>query len=80
MPMFLVALAVVILYQVYTRKKAQNSDSLGIDEEGIASKIARKAGGKLSAKARSELAEIDAMERSLKGMANQGFSNFDKYR
>ncbi len=34
----------------------------------IAQKIARRAGGRLNAKTRADLAQIDAMEKSLRGM------------
>jgi hypothetical protein len=41
-----------------------------MDNDGIASKIARKAGTNLTAKARADLAEIDKIEKSLKGISD----------
>jgi len=71
LPIFLLALALVILYQV---RQNRRRDEMEDEEETIAMKIAKKAGGKMNAQTRSELAQIDAMEKSLRGMT-KNFGN-----
>ena len=66
LPIFLLALAMVILYQVrQNRKRDALEDG---EEETIAMKLAKRAGGKMNAQTRADLAQIDAMEKSLRGM------------
>ena len=75
LPIFLIALGIVILYQVKQRRK-ESDDAEDDDNLSIAQKIARKAGGKLTAQARADLAQIEAMEKSIRGMS-QGLGGDD---
>lgn len=70
LPMFFIALGFVMLYQVYQKKRSDRLQKLEEENMTIAQRIAKQAGGKLSAKTKQELAELEAMERSLTGFNN----------
>jgi len=70
LPIFLVALGLVILYQIKQNRKEEASEDDG--QMTIAQRIVKKAGGKLNSKARADLAQIDAMEKNLRSMATVG--------
>lgn len=74
-PMFLIAFAIVVTYQVYQKKQSEKNEIANAKQTGsiaqMAQLLAQKSGQKLNSQTKIELGEIEQMEQKLKGLTSQ---------